>query len=91
MRFEWDEAKRQSNIRPHGLDLADVESVFAWETATFLDDRFDYEEKRFHTYGLLWGRVVAIAHTATEEGVRIISFRKATKNEQRLYFEAIRN
>jgi uncharacterized DUF497 family protein len=91
MKFEWDETKRRSNLQRHGLDFLDVESVFAGETSTFLDDRFDYGERRFHTYGLLWGRVVTIAHTSTEDVIRIISFRKASKNEERLYFEEIRN
>jgi uncharacterized protein len=56
MRFEWDEAKRRSNIRQHGIDFVDVDEVFAGETITFLDDRYDYGETRFLTFGLLWGR-----------------------------------
>ena len=91
MRFEWDEAKRRSNIKRHGFDFVDVAVVFAGETATFLDDRFSYGETRFLTFGLLWGRVVAIAHTATDEAVRIISVRKASKYEENLFFKEIRN
>jgi uncharacterized DUF497 family protein len=91
MRLEWDEAKRRSNIRWHGLDFADVEVVFAGETATFLDDRFDYGERRFHTYGLLRGTVVTLSHTVTDEAIRVISFRKASKNEEKLFFKEIRN
>jgi uncharacterized DUF497 family protein len=56
MRFEWDETKRRSNIRQHGIDFADVKRVFGAETITFLDNRFDYGETRFLTFGLLWGR-----------------------------------
>ena len=41
--------------------------------------------------GLLQGRVVAIVHTEREECTRIISARKATKYEQRIYFEQISN
>ena len=91
MRFEWDEAKRLYNLRRHGLDFADVEVVFAGETATFLDDRFDYGERRFHTYGLLRGTVVTISHSETNEATRIISFRKASKHEEKLFFKEIRN
>ena len=44
-------------------------------------------KRAFVTFGLLEGRVVAIAHTETEESIRVISIRKATKREQTLYFE----
>ncbi|HBB88462.1 MAG TPA: hypothetical protein DC047_12685 [Blastocatellia bacterium] len=78
-------------MRRHGIDFVDAEIVFAGETVTLLDDRFDYGEKRFLTLGLLWGRVVAISHTERSDGVRIISFRRALKNEQEIYFKEIRN
>jgi len=72
MRFEWVEAKRQSNIRKHGIDFAEIEKVFAGETITFLDDRFEYDEVRLLTFGTLNGRVVAVAHTETDQVVRVI-------------------
>lgn len=89
MQFEWDEAKRQSNLDKHGLDFVDVEQVFDGETVTILDDRFDYGEERFITFGLLIDRVVAIVHTETDVVIRIISMRKATKHEESNYFKAI--
>lgn len=89
MEFEWDEAKRKSNLRDHGIDFVGIEKVFEGETVTILDDRFDYGEKRFVTFGLLDGRVVAIAHTETDEVIRIISVRKATTNEESSYFKEI--
>jgi uncharacterized DUF497 family protein len=87
MNLEWDEVKRQSNLRKHRLDFADVEIVFSGATFTFEDDRFEYSEGRYITLGLLRGTVVVIAHTERENMIRVISMRKATKNEQRLYFE----
>lgn len=87
MKFEWDEAIRQSNLRKHHLDFSDVETVFAGATFTFEDDRFDYTEDRYITLGLLRGMVVVIAHTEQGEVIRVISMRKATNNEQRIYFE----
>ena len=89
MRFEWDEAKRESNILKHGIDFIDVEKVFEGQTVTILDDRFDYEEERFITLGLLDGRVVVIVHIEAEDVIRIISARKATKNEEISYFKEI--
>ena len=43
MRFEWDEAKRQQNLKDHGIDFVDAPKVFAGPTFTFEDDRFTYE------------------------------------------------
>ena len=65
--------------------------MFAGQTITILDDRIDYGEPRFVTVGLLQDRVVVIAHTETDEVIRIISIRKATKNEEIRYFKEIAN
>jgi uncharacterized protein len=89
MRFEWDEAKRRANIKRHGFDFVLVESVFASDALTLLDVRFEYGEIRFLTLGMLNGRVLAIAHTETDEITRIISVRKASKNEEELYYKEI--
>jgi uncharacterized protein len=91
MKFEWDEEKRQSNFRKHRLDFSDAAMVFAGAIFTFEDSRFEYGEDRYITLGLLDGATVVIAHTEREDVVRVISMRKATKNEQRLYFEGFSN
>lgn len=89
MEFEWDEDKRLANVRKHGIDFLDVVTVFEGDIVTIEDDRFDYDEQRFLTLGLFKGRVVVIVHIEKEELTRIISVRKATKNEERNYFEQI--
>ena len=91
MRFEWDEEKRRSNLKRHGFDFIDIGRVFAGEVLTVLDGRYDYGETRFFSLGLLAGKVVAIAHTETDEISRIISFRKASKREEEIYYKKIRN
>lgn len=91
MRFEWDEAKRRSNFRRHGFDFPLAEKIFASDVVTVLDDRFDYGEIRFITLGMIYGTVVAIAHTETDEITRIISIRKASKDEAEVYYEEIRD
>ena len=53
------------------------------------DDRFDYGERRFVSLGILQGRVIVVVHTEHERTARIISARKATKYERRIYFEGI--
>jgi uncharacterized DUF497 family protein len=87
VRFEWDERKRQSNLAKHGVDFADLEPLFGGDTVTVLDDRFDYSEYRFITLALLNGIVVAIAHTETDKVIRFISARRATSNEEEVYFK----
>jgi uncharacterized DUF497 family protein len=86
MQYAWDEAKRYTNLRKHGLDFVDAPTVFTGPTFTFEDDRFAYGEQRFITLGLLRGRVVIIAQTEHDDEVHIISMRKETKREQTTYF-----
>ena len=51
MNFTWDEAKRKANLKKHGLDFADAETVFAGYTLTKPDTRFTYSENRYSTIG----------------------------------------
>ena len=85
----WDETKRISNINKHQLDFADTYLVFETDTFTFEDKRIAYHEQRFVTLGILNGNVVVVVHTETENEIRVISLRKATQNEQKLYFSRI--
>ena len=87
MRFSWSDSKRTLNIQTHGFDFVDAPRVFEGPTFTYEDDRFDYSEQRFVTLGLLDGLVVSIVHTESVRQIRIISFRKATKYEQAIYFK----
>lgn len=91
MEFNWSETKRATNIKAHGLDFLDAPSVFDGLTYTFEDDRFSYGEQRFITLGLLAGIPVSVVHTESEHEIRVISFRKATKRESKIYFDAIQN
>ena len=103
MRFEWDDQKRRINVRKHGIDFAAAVEIFSSDTLMIEDDRFDYGERRFISLGLLRGQVIVVAHTEefglleeagiTEEipVIRIISARKATNNERRIFYERIDN
>ncbi len=72
MRIEWDENKRQTNLKRHGIDFADVWRVFENETATEIDNRFDYGEIRYLTLGLLFDKVIAFVHYDEEKYFREI-------------------
>ena len=91
MEFTWSETKRAANIKAYGLDFLDAASVFEGVTFTFENDRFSYGEQRFVKLGLLAGISVSVVHTENEHGIRVISFRKATKRESQIYFDEIQN
>jgi uncharacterized protein len=91
MEYEWDETKRFANLRKHGIDFTDVPVVFDGDIVTVEDDRHSYGEQRFVSFGVLKGRVIAVVHVERENCTRIISARKATKYEQRTYFEQLSN
>jgi uncharacterized protein len=87
--YTWDEAKRRSNLRKHGIDFADAERIFRGFTLTAEDMREGYGERRFLTLGVLENQVVSVAHTERGDDIRLISIRKATKRETRFYFSQI--
>ena len=91
LRFEWDETKNRENQRKHGVSFAEAQTVFFDETAVeFYDDEHSEWEDRFLLLGLSTKlRVLLVCHCLREGGsvVRIISARKATKNERGLYPE----
>nr|WP_223176572.1 BrnT family toxin [Sphingomonas hominis] len=65
------------------LDFADAVRVVEGPTLTQEDDRFDYPEPRYQTYGWLGGRMVMFAWTPTAEGIRVISMRNCHDKETR--------
>ncbi len=87
--IQWDEAEREENLGKHGIDFVGVETLFEGFMATIEDDRLDYGEQRFVTFGVMEGRVVAVVHTERSDTIRIISIRKATKREEQSYFSTI--
>ena len=89
MRCKWDEAKRKANILKHGIDFVDVPAIFEGDTVTVIDERFDYGETRYLTLGLLKTRVIVVVHTETATVIRIVSARKATRYEEKAYFDQI--
>jgi uncharacterized DUF497 family protein len=91
MQFEWDENKRLANLKKHGIDFADVPSIFENDIVTVIDDRYDYGETRYQTLGLLKSLVIMVVHTESETVIRIISARKANKREEKTYFSQLTN
>ena len=82
----WDEAKRQANLRKHGLDFADAGEV--------LESRYrlDVQEWRAQelrvlsiSYALGYLAVLTVVHTERDGAARVISFRRASREEREAY------
>jgi hypothetical protein len=93
LRFECDRAKARTNQRKHGVSFEDAIHVFDDPHALFELDRTDeFGESRWHAIGLIAEVVVVlVAHTIREEAgdeiVRLISARRATREERKRYEE----
>lgn len=90
MNFVWDESKNQINQRKHRVSFETARLVFDDPLHICRCDRIENGELRWQTLGSVGGVVVLlVAHTITEadgeETIRIISARKADRNERRVY------
>jgi uncharacterized DUF497 family protein len=87
---DWDPVKAETNLKKHQVSFEEASTVFDDPLfITFLDVEHSVDEERYITVGLSnANRLLLIAHTEREGVTRIISARKATKNEQRFYEEA---
>ena len=89
--FEWDPRKASANLRKHGVSFEDAQSVFTDERARLIDDpdhSTDANEDRFLLLGLSTSlRLLVVAHCYRKAGgvIRIISARKATREEHSYY------
>jgi uncharacterized DUF497 family protein len=91
-RFEWDENKDRANIRKHGIDFQTAARVFADPNSIVRHERVVEGEQRWHVIGSIGGfQVILVVHTLRESEdvalIRIISARKATRKERKLYEE----
>ena len=86
--FNWDPAKAASNFRKHGVSFEEARSVFYDEFAIqFYDERQSFDEERFLMLGMSSGAHLLLGCHCERDGgvVRIISARKATKQESSFY------
>jgi hypothetical protein len=86
-RFEWNDAKARANLTDHEVSFAAAKLVFDDPRALDeMDNRFDYGEDRFNITGMAEGMFLTVTYTERSGRYRIISARKATRNEQDDYF-----
>lgn len=87
MNFEWDPNKAQSNYKKHGVKFSDAVGVFEDENAITIKDEHKNEE-RFITIGMdFLSRILVVVYTFRDVVIRIISARKATARERKVYYE----
>jgi len=87
MNYEWDPNKARSNFKKHGIRFADAVGVFEDEYAITIQDELESED-RFITIGRdFLRRILVVVYTFRGVIIRIISARKATARERRIYEE----
>ena len=96
MLFEWDESKNRANRAKHGIDFNLARIAFDDPFAITRPDCDIDGEQRYQLIGSVFARIVLVAHSvnvksltdvAEEEVIRLISARKATPGERKLYEE----
>jgi uncharacterized DUF497 family protein len=87
--FEWDEQKADLNKQKHAVSFEEAKTVFYDEFATLFEDPFSDDEERFILLGKSnLSRILVVVHCErgkSNETIRIISARKATKKETQFY------
>jgi uncharacterized DUF497 family protein len=86
--YVWDESKRKSNLKKHGLDFTDAYLIFE------NPDKCTYDASRGDEYRLMdvalavvRGRLLTLVYAEQDDDVRVISFRNASRTERKQYEE----
>ena len=89
IKFSWDAQKARQNLKKHRVSFEEASTVFFDEKAIeFFDPDHSKDEDRFLMLGLSWRlRVVVVCYCLRKNGseIRVVSARKATKKEEKVY------
>jgi uncharacterized protein len=92
VRLEWDEAKNRANVRKHGFDFTEAEELFRGPLLVRPDTDQDYGEERWLGIGMTRGRIAFVAFAeSSQDRIRIISLRKADREEREQHEKALRD
>lgn len=91
MLIEWDPQKAKKNLKKHGVSFDGAATVFLDSLALTYEDTGHVEERNVTIGHASTGRVLLVVSTERAEGtrLRIISARKSTSHERRLYEEGV--
>jgi uncharacterized DUF497 family protein len=86
---DWNPRKAAANLRKHGVSFEEAATVFRDTlSATGADPDHSLGEERYVTFGVsVRGRLLVVAHTERGDTIWIISARRATKRERKIYEE----
>lgn len=90
MLFDWDDDKAARNLRKHGVAFELAQQVWDDPAHIIVFDRHEENEERWHAIGLVRGiLILTVVHmfpaVRDEDALRIISARKATRDERKRY------
>ncbi len=88
MEIEWDKNKAASNLIKHNIDFEDAKNIFLDPNRLEREDKRDYGETRIQVIGMVNLIVLFVVYTKRENRYRIISARRANKNERRQYYHS---
>ncbi len=80
--IEFDPAKDAANRAKHGVSLAAALFVLETRVGEIVDDRRDYGEARMNAFGFIRGRLFVCTYTVRREVYRVISLRRASRQER---------
>ncbi|MGA3263877.1 MAG: BrnT family toxin [Terracidiphilus sp.] len=87
MEFEWDPAKAETNLRKHRVPFLKASEVFKDGNRLERPDASgDYDEERWIVIGRVERTILSVVYTQRGQRIRLISARRATRNEQRTYW-----
>ncbi|MCA2621055.1 MULTISPECIES: BrnT family toxin [unclassified Microcystis] len=88
MEIEWDNNKAASNLIKHKIDFEDAKNIFLDPNRLEREDKRDYNEARIQVIGIVNQVVLFVVYTKRNGRYRIISARRANKNERRQYYQS---
>ncbi|MBA3533002.1 MAG: BrnT family toxin [Ardenticatenales bacterium] len=85
--FEWDENKAQTNLNKHGISFDEAQTVFTDNFSIMITDpnHSDDEERLIIIGRANTGTLLVVVYTERDAKIRLISARKATREERRKY------
>jgi uncharacterized DUF497 family protein len=84
-KFEWDDNKQKINIEKHGIDFVDAVAIFSDINRIEKTIMHESGEERYITIGVVNDVVLLVVYTLRGESIRLISARRASKNERKYY------
>ncbi|HEY5574999.1 MAG TPA: BrnT family toxin [Anaerolineales bacterium] len=87
MDYQWDPQKASKNYSKHRISFADAVAVFADDRSLTIEDDYPDEERLITIGADAFGRVLVVVYAYREDGIRIISARKANARERKQYEE----